>query len=291
MSFERVPLRLTRLFEIHLNEANDCAHRLNGSPLYCTEGILQDAAKSNVGQPGSYSMNIIPDVSISLDPNNSVLGFQSGLLSDLKPFNVSDVQINGLSAVDSSMVATIPSATTSVYGVVRFGAYTDESSTGVLACPAGLSYQLQAKVYARLTVNSNISECRWYLDDNTDSTYPAGASIQVEPGEHVVHFLPVAYYSAPADSTIIVPDTNDKVAVTGVYTKLTGKLIVLLNSNNGKWTPNGGTNYYSSGEEVEVEGTCTISFTSVSGYKTPSTRRVTVTAGDSIVVSAVYKAS
>jgi hypothetical protein len=90
-------------------------------------------------------------------------------------------------------------------------------------------------------------------------------------------------------------ETRDSIPDMGAYeytgTINTGTLTVNIEPSGigGQWSPDGGSTWYGSGAAVTMaEGTCTVSFSTVSGYDSPAAQSVTVTAGATEVRTGTY---
>lgn len=329
MSFDRLPINISHLFEVHCKEVinrtvkstdigrfiivnevaikltsdnidnytgtrqdfvNDLAHTLDGiDPVYCTELMLQDEAGRRIGSSTEFSMGIVPDVVVTTDAaTGDILTYSGGVWTNRALDNISGVIVDGSAIAQDGNDVNIPLATTTARGCAEFAVNTDESVTDKMAKPDMVSSMVGTGFKPKLVVGSNVAASKFYLDNNSGTTYPCGTSLtDVTVGSHTVHFVAVTGAVAPAAVTVNV--TDDSVAVAyGKYVFNTFKVRVHSNVNCN-WSPDGSTWYSLDKIVTRTVQATSIRFGAVAGYITPSSISIgTPAVGDDIIVNVEY---
>jgi len=296
MSFTRIPLKLTRLFEIHLDETNPTAHGDNGVPRYLTTQMLEQAAAEGIGRPGSYSLNIIPDVAIEDDARNCVLAYRTSdhkFASD-KPYTVLDIRVAGASTLNANMQSEIPLSDNSTVGLCMLSNDSGASANNAAATPINVKNQMGNSVFAKFHFVANVPSAGAALVGPTNADLNSGASLNIKEGNYQCNFRTVTGYDAPLRISFSYTAGAEKV-VTANYSKLTGKLRVFTDNANGKWSLNQSaplSSWHASGEEEEImcsnEGATYHVYFSTVGDVTPSVQIVKVFRGKTTYATGSY---
>ena len=296
MSFTRIPLKLTRLFEIHLDETNPTAHGDNGVPRYLTTQMLEQAAAEGIGRPGSYSLNIIPDVAIEDDARNCVLAYRTSdhkFASD-KPFTVLDIRVAGASTLNANMQSEIPLSDNSTIGLCMLSNEAGATANNAAATPINVKNQMGNSVFAKFHVVTNVPSAGVTIEGPTNADLNSGASLNIKEGSYQCNFRDVTGYDTPHRTSFSYTAGAEKV-VTATYSKLTGKLRVFTDNENGKWSLDQSapiSSWHASGDEVEVNcsdsGTNFTVFFSTVGNVTPSVQFVKVFKGKTAYATGSY---
>ena len=144
----------------------------------------------------------------------------------------------------------------------------------------------------QVTLNPNTIGGMWKLDNGTNQVSGAIAS-QVTPGSHTISFTAVTSWITPASQTVTVSAGNTVQAV-GTYTSAQHGSIQItvapagVVSAGGTWQLDG-VNKLSGVMVTNITlGTHTVSFTTVSGWVTPASFNVNVTANLFYITSVTY---
>ncbi|MBI5832609.1 MAG: hypothetical protein HZB16_09930 [Armatimonadetes bacterium] len=139
---------------------------------------------------------------------------------------------------------------------------------------------------------------RWFLDSST-TPHISGATVdKLAVGTHIVRFRAVAGYTAPADQAVVVREERTT-TVTGTYraATATGSVRVTLApaaaiTAGARWLLDASPTAHASGEAVAglAAGTHTIKFVAVTGYTSPASQTVTVSANQTTAVTGLYVA-
>ena len=296
MSFTRIPLKLTRLFEIHLDETNPTAHGDNGVPRYLTARMLEHAAAEGIGRPGSYSLNIIPDVAIEDDAKNCVLAYRTSdhkFASD-KPYTVLDIRVAGASTLNANMQSELPLSDNSTIGLCMLSNDAGATANNAAATPINVKNQMGNSVFAKFHVVTNVPSAGVTIEGPTNVDLNSGASLNINEGSYRCIFRNATGYDTPHSTSFSYTAGAEKV-VTAAYSKTTGKLRVFTDHEDGKWSLNQSapiSSWHASGDEVEVNcldsGTSFTVFFSTVGNVTPSVQFVKVFKGKTAYATGSY---
>ncbi|MCP4107899.1 MAG: hypothetical protein GY749_20535 [Desulfobacteraceae bacterium] len=220
---------------------------------------------------------ITPQEAISADAQWSVNGtwYSSGVEAELIPgsYTIEFKAVSGWTK-PGNLTATVTANQT----VTKTAAYTPISQKGYLQVT--ISPQEAISAGAQWSVNSI-----WYN---------SGTNAELSPGNYTVSFKTIAGFTQPADMSVIVTDTQT-VTKNGIYTRVVqnGYLQVSITppeavSLGAQWSVNG--IWYNSGEKAELSpGNYTVSFKSISEWKTPANQSQSVTEGLTSSASGNYE--
>jgi hypothetical protein len=179
---------------------------------------------------------------------------------------------------------------TNYFAVAAYDSQGEQSSLSapvVYVVPGGAS-PAQA---GSLQVSLNAPGAQWAVDDGTLQS--SGATVSgLSVGSHTVSFGDVSGWTTPASQTVSV-SANQTTSVTGTYVAITqtGSLEVTLNAPGAQWAVDGGT-LQSSGATVSglSVGSHTVSYSDVSGWATPASQTISVSANQTTSVTGTYVA-
>ena len=135
---------------------------------------------------------------------------------------------------------------------------------------------------------------KWEVDGGTPQS--SGATVtNLSVGAHTVSFTTISGWTTPANQTVSV-STNSTATASGTYVAIPqfGSLQVTLSpagavSAGAKWEVDGGTPQSSGATVTNLSvGTHTVSFTTISGWTTPSNQTVSVSANSTATASGSY---
>ena len=167
---------------------------------------------------------------------------------------------------------------------------------GVLGAPSSpISYVVPASLNVTQTgaleVALNLPGTQWSVDSSawqTNGAIVSGLSV----GSHTVTFSAMSGWTAPASQTISInEDQTNSISATYVALPQTGALGVTLNAAGAHWAVDSGA-WQSSGTVVSglTVGSHTVSFSTVSGWTTPTNQTISISAGQTNSISAAYVA-
>ncbi|MCP4345241.1 MAG: DUF1565 domain-containing protein [Desulfobacterales bacterium] len=144
-----------------------------------------------------------------------------------------------------------------------------------------------------LTVTISPSDIggQWSTDSGT-TWYNSGATATLDAGTYTVTFSTVSGYGTPASQSVTVTaGGTESLTATYTETSATGTLTVTISPSGigGQWSTDSGTTWYDSGAAATLDaGTYTVTFSTVSGYDSPSGQSVTITDGGSETLTVTY---
>ncbi|HEY3855609.1 MAG TPA: hypothetical protein VGO67_14555, partial [Verrucomicrobiae bacterium] len=142
-----------------------------------------------------------------------------------------------------------------------------------------------------LKVTLNATGAQWSVDQGTMQV--SGATVSgLTADSHTVSFSAVSGYTTPASQTVsIVANQTNSISATYVVSQ-SGSLRVTLNVAGAQWSVDNGA-WQKSGASVSglSVSTHTVTFSAVSGYTTPASQTVTITANRTKSDTATYIAA
>ncbi|MBI5833453.1 MAG: hypothetical protein HZB16_14235 [Armatimonadetes bacterium] len=137
---------------------------------------------------------------------------------------------------------------------------------------------------------------KWSLD-SVATTYPSATTVSaIAIGAHTVNFTTVAGFVTPANLSVTIT-AGGTTNATATYAAAGSVKVTLVPAAaiaaGAKWTIDSSTTANASGAVVGslAAGTHTIRYTAATGYITPASQTVTVTAGSTLAVSRTYAVS
>jgi probable HAF family extracellular repeat protein len=185
---------------------------------------------------------------------------------------------------------------TAVAGYVTPGNQSVTVTSGVTSLVTGVYTPVVSAGSLKVTIvpaGAVAAGATWSVNGGSPQT--SGTTLGLPPGTYSLSFSTIAGYTTPTTTTVTI-SSNALTTITGTYVMpgTSGSLMVTLNPvaavlGGAKWQLNGGT-LQASGTTLAglAPGTYTVSFTTVSGYVTPSPRTVVIVANQTRIVSAVY---
>jgi spore germination protein YaaH len=134
---------------------------------------------------------------------------------------------------------------------------------------------------------------RWILNGTTNTSGSVTAGLN--PGTYQVTFGPVAGYTAPPATSIVVSAGATNV-LTNAYTVSSGALTVTIQPSSavmdGRWSIDGGAIWRTSGSTLSnlTNGTYTVAFQDIDNHTTPASQPVIVSAGATAAATGTYAA-
>jgi hypothetical protein len=140
-----------------------------------------------------------------------------------------------------------------------------------------------------LQVTLNAPGAQWAVDNGI--LQASGATVSgLSVGSHTVSFSTVANWTTPASQTVTIA-LNQTNSITGTYVAIPqiGSLQVTLNAPGAQWAVDNGT-LQASGAIVSglSVGSHTVSFSSVSGWTTPTSQTVSIALNQTNSIAATY---
>lgn len=233
---------------------NALAHSFDNVPVYCTEYMLQEEAGRRIGTSTEFSLQIIPNVSISNDmTDGNILKYQGGYWVNVPVDNIRGVIVADtvIQKTGDNIVLSICNTTTR--GMVKFASADDTTSTNIAAGPANIVSTAKSGLNPVLCVGSNIPYAKYYLDSNSSKVYQCGSpAIDVTLGAHVVNFLPITGYRTPVSKSINIENRENKVVVFGEYVAESFNLRVFTGDRSMTWTTDGWITFHSATDIVNL---------------------------------------
>ena len=162
----------------------------------------------------------------------------------------------------------------------------DAPAASNVTVAAGAAKTLKASCAARpgtLTVTLDPASAKWKVGGTTNAS---GTSVTLAAGTHPVGFTAVDGYTTPANASVEIPP-GGAVATNVVYEVKPASLKVTLKPAGGTWKV-AGTNYESGATAKLAPGTYTVAFNPQTGYATPESQSVTLSAGQSKSMTVTY---
>lgn len=133
----------------------------------------------------------------------------------------------------------------------------------------------------------NISGAQWSVDGGA-TWHNSGDSAILSPGSYTIAFSSVSGFSTPSSQSVTVTQGQPSTA-TATYVYKQGTLTVSISPNNigGKWQVDLGAWLAPSTVSI-APGSHTVGFGSVSGYATPASQTVIVSAGTNTTLTGTY---
>ena len=233
---------------------NALAHSFDNVPVYCTEYMLQEEAGRRIGTSTEFSLQIIPNVSISNDmTDGSILKYQGGYWVNVPIDNIRSVIVADTVIQKTGDNIVLSICNTTNRGMVKFASVNDTTSTNLAAGPANIVNTAKSGLNPVLCVGSNIPYAKYYLDSNSSKIYQCGSpAIDVTLGAHVVNFLPITGYRTPVSKSINIENRENKVVVFGEYVAESFNLRVFSSDRNMTWTTDGWVTFHSATDIVNL---------------------------------------
>jgi hypothetical protein len=232
---------------------------------------------SNVSSGGfTANWNSVTNVvgyRLDVSPSSTFSTYLSGY-QDLDVGNVTSRSVTGLSA-----------NTTYYYRVRAYRGGTSASSNVITVAMGSLQVTIQPS-------GAVSAGAQWRVDGGAYQN--SGATVSgLLAGNHTVSFKPITAWDTPANQTVSVP-ANSTATSTGTYVVQSGSLRVTITPTGAvtagaQWSVDGGP-YQNSGATVSnlYVGTHTLTFKPVSGWETPASQSVSVSANTTTNASGNY---
>ncbi len=129
---------------------------------------------------------------------------------------------------------------------------------------------------------------RWSIDGGT-TWNESGTTLTVDANAYTVTFKDVEGYYTPAAQNVEVLG-DDAVTVSGIYTQITGGLLVnIIGTDEGRWSIDGGATWREGGtSETVAVTTYTVTYKKVYGFETPADEEVYVDENTTATVTGTY---
>lgn len=168
--------------------------------------------------------------------------------------------------------------------VTGYEALASESVT--LASGQSLVVTRAYTALAQLSITLTPGTAQWRVDNGVWQA--SGATVaNLALGSHTIDYAPVTGYITPASESVTLT-AGQSLALTRAYVQL-AQVAVTLTPGSAQWRVDGGT-WQNSGATVAnlALGSHTIDYAPASGYITPASESVTLTAGQSLALTRSY---
>lgn len=227
------------------------------------------------------------------------IGFNyTNLLSDIYAANWPDVLRTGSGAVTAAVYGASSSGTSgaivqysnSTYRTIVMGfpfeTITNETTRATVMTKA-MQFLSDAAtpgaIRVTLSPTAVTNTARWIVNGTTNTSGSTRTGLNA--GTYQVTFLPVAGYTAPAATSIVVTAGATNVFTATYEAMATGSLTVTLEPSSavaeGRWSVDGGGVWRTSGSTVSgmSNGTYTLTFQEIDSHTTPADQSVTLSGG------------
>ena len=252
----------------------------------------------------SGSLNDLSNVQITNPANGDLLSYDTStgkwINKAVSDIGIREVRVNG-SDVVSNKIATIPQATASIYGVVRF-ANASEVAAGtaqnVSVTPANVNTMLsnyKASSPGSVTVFiTGMTGAKWKIDDGAWNDSGAIVSGLIA-GIHTVSFVPGGTdYKTPANVEVnVIGGCIVSFHQEYLYQKCSLTVTISNGDLNSKWLLDGGSTEYASGDTVSnlTEGVHEVALKENNSYNSFKPVKVTLVAGGELSATVAYPAA
>jgi spore germination protein YaaH len=238
------------------------------------------------------------------------IGFNyTNLLSDIYAANWPDVLRTGSGAVTAAVYGASSSGTSgaiiqysnSTYRTIVMGfpfeTITNETTRATVMTKA-MQFLSDSAVPGAIRVTLSptavTNAARWIVNGTTNTSGSTRTGLNA--GTYQVTFLPVAGYTAPAATSIVVTAGATNVFTATYEAMATGSLTVTLEPTSavadGRWSVDGGGTWRTSGSTLSgmSNGTYTLTFKDVASHTTPTDQSVEISAGGAVTRTGTYVA-